>query len=110
MGQLWTDEMEAKLERWQAIKAEAANPRDFLVARNINTTDRLRGFARFATATIRYWAVGGSRPLSLSMRIACADIDRQRLADPARQKECEEWLRANPIAGDPFEGLIFGDD
>ena len=29
---------------------------------------------------------------------------------PARLKEQEEWLRANPMKGDPFEGLLFDDD
>lgn len=110
MGQLWTEEMEAELERWQAIEEEAANPKDFLIARNVNLNDRVRGLARYAAAAIRYWAVGGSKPLSLSLRITCANIDRQRRADPVRQKECEEWLKADPMVGDPFEGLYFDDD
>ena len=110
MGELWTDEMEAELERWQAIKAEAENPKDFLVARDINMNDRLRGFARYAVLSIRYWAVGGHKPWPLRQHIECANIDRQQRADPARLKECEEWLKANPMVGDPFEGLFFDDD
>ena len=31
MGQRWTDEMQADLERWQAIEEEAASPKDFLI-------------------------------------------------------------------------------
>ena len=42
------------------------------------------------------------------MLVDLANIDRLR--DPARQKECEEWMKANPMKGDPFEGLIFDDD
>jgi hypothetical protein len=108
MGELWTDEMEAELERWQAIKAEAENPKDFLVARDVNLNDRLRGFAHYAVAVLRYWAVGVSKPLPFRMLVDLANIDRLR--DPARIKECEEWMKANPMVGDPFEGLIFDDD
>ena len=54
MGELWTDEMQAELERWQDSKAEALRgPKDFLVAHDINMIDRLRGFARYAVAVLR---------------------------------------------------------
>ena len=108
MGQLWTDEMQADLERWQAAEEEAANPKDFLVARDINMNDFLRGFARYTVAVLRYWVFGVSKPLPLRMLVDLANIDRLR--DPAQQTECEEWMRANPMQGDPFEGLIFDDD
>jgi len=108
MGQLWTDEMQAELECWQDSKAEAENPKDFLVARDINLIDRLRGLARYAVAVLSYWVFGVSKPLPLRMLVELANIDRLR--DPARQKECEEWMKANPMRGDPFEGLIFDDD
>ena len=109
MGELWTSEMERELQRWQAVQEEAArNPKDFLIAYDINMNDRLRGFARYAVAALRYWAVGGWKPLPLRLQIESANIHRQ--IGPARLKECEEWLRANPMVGDPFEGLFFDDD
>ena len=109
MGERWTEEMQRDLEQWQDDKAEALKgPKDFLVARDINMADRLRGFARYAVAVLRYWAVGVSKPLPLRMHVDLANIDRLR--DPARQKECEEWLREDPMKGDPFEGIFFDDD
>ena len=102
MGQLWTDEME---EHWQAIFEEAANPKDFLIAHDINMNDRLRGLAHYAVAAIRYRIIGGWAPLSLRLEIESANIRRQ--IGPARIKECEEWMKANPMEPDPFENLYF---
>ncbi len=107
MGERWTEEMQAELERWQAIEEEAANPKDFLIAHDINMGDRLRGFGHYAVAVLRYWALGGWRPLSLRLQIESANIRRQ--IGPARLKENREWLEANPMVGDPFEGLFFDD-
>ena len=74
MGELWTDEMEQELQRWQAIREEAANPKDFLVPHDINMNDRLRGLTRYAAAMLRYWAAGGRKPLSLTLEIwPCPD-------------------------------------
>ena len=70
--------------------------------------DRLRGLAHYAVAVPRYWADGVSKPLPFRMLVDLANIDRLR--DPARQKECEEWLREDPMKGDPSEGLLFDDD
>ncbi len=42
MGQLWTHEMEAGLERWQAIEAEVRNPVDFLIPGRPSSNDILR--------------------------------------------------------------------
>ena len=82
MGELLTDE-----ERWQAIEEEAANPKDFLIAHGINMTDRLRGLARYLVAVVRYWAVGGWKPLTVRQQIESTNIDRQlgpdRLAEIA---------------------------
>ena len=105
MGQIWTDEMQ---EHWQAIEEEAANPKDFLIAHDINMHDRLRGLARYTVAAITYWTLGGDKPLSLRLEMESANIDRQ--IGPARLKECREWLKADPMVGDPFEGLYFDDD
>ena len=95
MGELWTDVMELELQRWQAIHEEAANPKDFLVPHDINLRDRLRGFARYAAAALRYWAVGGRKPLSLRLEIESANIERH--LGPAWLKECADWLEANPM-------------
>ena len=65
MGQLFTEEMQAELERWQAIEAEARNPVDCLIPSRPNLSDTLRGFARWFVAAIRYRTVGGWEPLSL---------------------------------------------
>ena len=105
MGELWTNEME---EHWQAIFEEAANPRDYLLVHHINMNDRLRGLVRYTVAAITYWTVGGDKPfMSLRQQIESANIDRQ--IGPARLKECEEWMKANPMEG-AFEGLFFDDD
>jgi hypothetical protein len=109
MGERWTEARQRSLEQWQEDKAEALRgPKDFLVAHDINLNDRLRGFARYAVAVLKYWAVGVSKPLPFRMLVDLANIDRLR--DPARQKEIEEWMKADPMKGDPFEGLIFDDD
>ena len=109
MGERWTEARQRDLEKWQDDKAAALRgPKDFLVARDINMIDRLRGFARYAVAVLRYWVLGVSKPLPFRMLVDLANIDRLR--DPARQKENEEWMKANPMVGDPFEGLIFDDD
>jgi hypothetical protein len=105
MGRLWTEEMQADLERWQAIEEEAANPKDFLISHDINMNDRLRGLARATVAALTYWTLGGDKPLSLRLEIESANIRRQ--IGPARLKECREWIKANPMEGDPLEGLYF---
>ena len=101
MGQLWTEEMEAELERWQAIEEEAASPKDFLIARHINMNDRLHGFAHYAAAGLRYWVVGGWRPLPLRQQIDSANIDRQ--IGRERLAEIEAWLKEEPF--DFFEDV-----
>jgi hypothetical protein len=111
MGERWTEEMQRDLEQWQDDKAEALRgPTDFLVARDINLIDRIRGVTLYAVLAIRFWAVGGHKPWPLRQHIEVANTGRQLRADPARQKEIEEWMKANPMKGDPFEGLIFDDD
>ena len=108
MGERWTEARQRDLEQWQDDKAEALRgPHDFLVAHRITMIDRLRGFARYAVAVLRYWAVGVSKPLPFRMLVDLANIDRLR--DPARQKEIEEWMKADPMVGG-FEGLFFDDD
>jgi hypothetical protein len=76
MGQLFTEEMQAELERWQAIEAEARNPVDCLIPSRPKLSDTLRGFARWFVAAIRYRTVGGWEPLSLR-RLARELIGRE---------------------------------
>jgi len=92
MGQLWTDEME---EHWQAVFAEAANPKDFLIAHDINLNDHLRGLFRYAVAAIQYRLLGGWEPLPLRQQIETANIERQ--IGPERLKDCREWLKEEPF-------------
>lgn len=87
MGQLWTDEME---EHWQAVFEEAANPTDFLIARDISMGDRLRGFVCYAVDTLRYRMRGGWGPLSLRRQVETANIKRQ--IGPERLAEAAAWL------------------
>jgi hypothetical protein len=111
MGERWTEEMQRDLEQWQDDKAEALRgPKDFLVARDINMNDRVRGFVLYAVLSIRYWAGGEHKPWPLRQHIEVANTGRQLRADPARQNEIEEWMKADPMKGDPFEGLFFDDD
>ena len=91
MGQLWTDEMQADLERWQAIEEEAANPKDFLIVHDISMDDRLRGLARYAVEAITYWAVGGWKPMPLRQQIETANINRQ--IGPERLAESKAFLK-----------------
>ena len=99
MGQLWTHEME---EHWRAVFEEAANPQDYLIVRDLNIEDRLRGLARYIVTAIKYRAVGGVKPfLSLWQEVENANIARQ--IGPERLKENREWLEANPMDEDPFE-------
>lgn len=76
MGQLFTEEMQAELERLQAIEAEARNPVDCLIPSRPKLSDTLRGFARWFVAAIRYRTVGGWEPLSLR-RLARELIGRE---------------------------------
>ena len=92
MGQLWTREHE---EHWQAVFAEAANPKDFLIAHDITMGDRLRGFACYAVAAIRHRVLGGWEPLPLRQQIETANIERQ--IGPAREAEAAAWLEEEPF-------------
>ena len=80
MGQLFTEEMQAELERWQAIEAETRNPVDCLIPSRPKLSDTLRGFARWFVAAIRYRTVGGWEPLSLR-RLARELIGREAEKD-----------------------------
>ncbi len=90
MRQLWTREMEAELQRWQAIEEEAANPKDFLVAHDINLNDHLRGLVRYAVAAIRHRILGGWEPLFPRQQIESANI--QRHLGPERLVEIAAFI------------------
>ncbi len=89
MGQLFTEEMQAELERWQAIEAEARNPVDCLIPSRPKLSDTLRGFARWFVAAIRYRTVGGWEPLSLR-RLARELIGRETERDYVLRPWTEE--------------------
>ena len=89
MGQLWTAEMQADLERRQVIK-EAPSPVDFLIVEP-GFRDVLRGLLSFVVAAIRYRLHGGvESPWTLRQEIGFANTDHQ--LGPARVRQCEEWL------------------
>ncbi len=89
MGRLWTDEMQADLERWRAIE-EAPSPVDFLIVEP-SFRDVLRGLANYVFEAIRYRTLGGvESPWNLRQEIEFANTDRQ--LGPARVAEIEEWL------------------
>lgn len=87
MAQRWTDEME---DHWQAVFDEAANPVDFLIARDISMGDRLKGLFRYALAAIRSSTVGGWKPASLRLEIESVNIRRQ--IGPARLAEIAAFM------------------
>ncbi len=89
MGQFWTAEMQADLERRQVIK-EAPSPVDFLIVEP-SFRDVLRGFLSFVVAAIRYRTLGGvESPWSLRQKIGFANTNRQ--LGSARIAEIEDWL------------------
>ena len=94
MGQIWTPAMERELKRGQSENAEAWSP-DFLIAHDINATDRLRGLFRYTLDAIRYRILGGWKPLPLRQQIETANIERQ--IGPAREAEAAAWLEEEPF-------------
>jgi len=101
MAQRWTDAMES---HWQAVFEEAANPRDFMIARDINMNDRLRGLFRYAVAAIRCRIVGGWKPLPLRQQIETVNIERQ--IGPDRLAESEGWLNEEPFDFSEHSGFL----
>ena len=90
MGQWWTDEMQADLERWRASEAEPPSPVDFLIVKP-GFRDVVLGFVAYLMAAIRYRTLGGvESPWSLRQEIGFASTNRQ--LGPARVAQVEEWL------------------
>ena len=89
MGQLWTDEMERELQRWQAIE-EASSPVDFLIVEP-SFRDVLRGLASYVFEAIRYRTLGGiESPWTLRQEIGFARVDYE--LGSARVAEVDNWL------------------
>ncbi len=89
MGQFWTAEMQADLERRQVIK-EAPSPVDFLIVEP-GFRDVLRGLLSFVVAAIRYRLHGGiESPWTLRQEIGFANTTRQ--LGLARVAEVDDWL------------------
>ena len=90
MGRLWTDEMQADLERWQASEG-APSPVDFLIIEP-GFRDFVRGFANYVIEAIRYRILGGTEsPWTLRQEIGFANVDYYQLGS-ARVAEVEDWL------------------
>ena len=89
MGQFWTAEMQADLERRQVIK-EAPSPVDFLIVEP-SFRDVVLGFVAYLMAAIRYRLLGGiESPWTLRQEIEFANTTRQ--LGLARIAEIEDWL------------------
>jgi hypothetical protein len=90
MGRVWTDEMQADLERWKASVEGVPSPLDFLIVEP-SFRDVLRGLLSFVVAVIRYRTLGGvESPWTLRQEIGFANTNRQ--LGPARVAQVEEWL------------------
>jgi len=90
MGQWWTDEMQADLERWRASEAEPPSPVDFLIVKP-SFRDVVYGLYNCVAAVIRYRLLGEvESPWNLRQEIGFANTNRQ--LGPARVVEIEEWL------------------
>jgi hypothetical protein len=92
MGQRWTDEMQADLERWQASpdKAEATST-TATGSEALHVSDVLRGLAAYSVSVIRYKFLYGAPPVwSLAQAIDYAGFCR-RLGEPL-DPETKEWI------------------
>jgi hypothetical protein len=83
MGQMWTDEMQAGLERGQASLNEAeATPTTAIGLETLHVSDVLRGLAAYCVAVIRHKFLRGDPPVwSLAQAIDYAAFCR-RLGEP----------------------------
>ena len=104
MGQIWTDEMQAELERWQASpdKAEATST-TATGLETLHVSDVLRGLAAYCVAVIRHKFLRGVPTVwSLAQAIDYAAFCR-RLGEPV-DSETKEWIEKDL---DIFEGVKF---
>ena len=102
MGQIWTDEMQAELERWQASpdKAEATST-TATGWEVLHVSDVLRGLAAYCVAVIRHKFLRDAPPVwSLAQAIDYAAFCRE-LKSPL-DPEIEEWIEGEL---DIFEGV-----
>jgi hypothetical protein len=83
MGQMWTDEMQADLERWQASLDESeATSTTATDMETLHVCDVLRGLAAYCIAVIRHKFPRGAPPVwSLAQEIDYATFTR-RLREP----------------------------
>jgi hypothetical protein len=79
MGQLWTNEMQAELERWQASLNEAEVTSTTATGlETLHVSDVLRGLATYCVAAIRHKVLRGARPVwSLADEISYAGFLRR---------------------------------
>ena len=83
MGQLWTDEMQADLERWRASPDEAETTSTTATdVEALHVSDVLRGLAAYCVAVIRHKFQRSAPPVwSLAQEIDYAGFCR-RLREP----------------------------
>jgi len=102
MGQLWTDEMQSDLERWQASPEGAeATLTTATGSETLHVSDVLRGLAAYCVSVIRHKVLRGAPPLwSLAQSIDYSAFCR-RLGEPV-DPETKEWIERDL---DIFEGM-----
>jgi len=95
MAQMWTDEMQADLERWQASLNEAeATSTTATGFETLHVSDVLRGLVTYCVGVIRHKFLRGARPVwSLAQEIDYAAFLR-RLREPL-DPEIEKWIESD---------------
>ncbi len=108
MGQLWTDEMEAKRPIEPASEAEAPAASSVWIDRSdLLFRDLLRGALAHLLAVVRHRVFRSTPPtFSLGDQIVHAQFNRQHFEPKPdlgpNASEAEKWLAADL---DPFEGV-----
>jgi hypothetical protein len=102
MGQLWTDEMQADLERWQtSLEGAKALPSRPIDSESFHLRDILHGLALYVAAVIRHRVLRGAPPVwSLAQQCDYAAFLR-RLGEPL-DPEIEALIEAEL---DIFDGM-----
>jgi hypothetical protein len=101
MGQLWTDEMQVDLERWQLSQNKAEVAADPIDSEQFQLGDVIRGLAAYCVAVIQNKLLRGAPPVwSLADEISYAGFLRRlhQTLDP----EIEALIDADL---DIFEGV-----
>jgi hypothetical protein len=93
----------APQELWALVSAGTKDSHSASVhgAHGDDMGDRLRGLAPYAAAVLKYWAVGGWRPLSRGQQIESVKIERQ--IGRERLAESKAFLKEEPFDFGDFD-------